>query len=335
MRQFPTYRSNNSLVSPTLPVDAKKFSKSFASPVSVASTKLFSVASLSNTPTAAGTWKGDARLVKSKVFRARFESSVTRIQSCVRRHQKRETLDKLRVARDRHIQRKRRCAASIKIQAIVRGIIGRKLFASHLAARVIQGGARGFISRRHLPVLVLEKQLRDVEARRRKELREIQIWKNEIIIEYFRNREEERQASTERNQQWEQLTTEMKTLRKGNRKLREKNDALREEGVAIRNQNKKLTRKIKEERKLIKKYKAIEKTTEEDILKGVEAVKLMKGQCDDYKRAIGKHEEFHNSEKRLSNLHLATLSRIVENVQAKCRDKKLVTEVMSLALLEG
>ena len=282
-----------------------------------ASSRLFSPIKTNTEPA----WMADKRLTRSKVFMARFHKAATVLQKYTRRWFQRDGL----VAAQQN-------RAVTVVQAVVRGVLHRKLVVQILAAQRIQSLARGWRARRWHRVTVLEQQLLQIERQRLNDLEEIEAWKDrqkQLILEEYAREKREMEG---RMEQLKHANAAIASIRRSNKKIRAENTKLAEAILYLTKENQALEKTLK---KINKQRKDCQQKVQELETKIPQYVNVLKEIVDrkrKYKTAILDRKDFFKFEHQCRHIFLDTVSEMLRHIHDQCKDQKLVELVTNIAL---
>jgi myosin heavy subunit len=256
-----------------------------------------------------------------------------RIQCVWRMYAAKKIVKKLKKStKGKKKKHKKQNKAAIRIQAIARGWLLRPKFQKMLKEKKEKDGLKNKISD-------LEKQVREAEAKRAKEVEAARIAAEAEMEEYRKKVKEELANDKEKqkkNAQQQSLIEEsgkiIEYLRKENMKLRNQNDTMRKDFKALKENNQRLMEANASAGQSFTALNDHAKQLNATNAKLIKSVDSYKQQLEKLKDDLKTRQAYYLAEAEARLAYQKTMAQIVGAVQDKCRDAQLVEDVVIMAL---
>lgn len=174
-------------------------------------------------------------------------------------------------------------------------------------------------------------RMREVEAAREAAEKEIEDYKNKLREEY-KNDKERQQKSAQQQNLIDESTKIIEYLRKELAKLKGQNENMRKDFKGLKENNQKLmgaNASASASFTTLNDHAKELNTTNADLIRNVEGYKA---QLEKLKEDLKSRQSYYLSEAEARLAYQKTLAQIVGTIQEKCKDAKLVEDVVLMAL---
>lgn len=245
---------------------------------------------------------------------------------------KKEYKKRRKAVKGKKKKHKKQNKAAVRIQAIARGWLVRPSFQAKLKEKRQKDSLKKRITE-------LEKQVRDAESKRSKEVEAARLAAEEEMESYRHKVKEELANDKEKqkkNAQQQSLIEEsgkiIEYLRKENMKLRNQNDTMRKDFKSLKENNMRLMEanaSAGESFTALNDHAKNLNATNAKLIKNVDSYKV---QLEKLKDDLKTRQAYYLTEAEARLAYQKTMASIVGAIQDKCRDAQLVEDVVIMAL---